>query len=169
MPALSWQGLWGPLSPQSLEFFSFWLGIDDERGDSCMRHLICPSNVTLIRWDLRFPFWFFKEGFLFESKRWKGKWLLMCLWCPGLPLPFSSVWGGEGISLSPLFSPAMSFQGEWGSLWAVPAGTVSGLLWLLSGLLWFLGAEGPASSHFLTCCPAVQDYSEAWCMCFVCS
>lgn len=61
------------------------------------------------------------------------------------------------MSWLPLSPPAMSFQGEWGPLWAVPTGTalcfsVRPAVASLSGLLWLLGAEGPGvqavtSSH----------------------
>lgn len=56
-----------------------------------------------------------------------------------------------------LFPPAMSFQGEWGPLWAVPVGkalrfSVRPAVASLSSSLWLLGAEGPGvqaitSSH----------------------
>lgn len=57
MPALSWQGLWGPLSPQSSELYSLlaghcWL----ERG-LLYKPSNLPSKATLIRWHFRSLFW----------------------------------------------------------------------------------------------------------------
>lgn len=54
------------------------------------------------------------------------------------------------MSWLPLSPPAMSFQGEWGPLWAVPTSTalcfsVRPAVASLSGLLWLLGAEGPGA------------------------
>lgn len=51
------------------------------------------------------------------------------------------------MSWPPLFHPAMSFQGEWGPLWAVPEDTgfcfsVRPVVASVSGLLWSLGARG---------------------------
>lgn len=75
----------------------------------------------------------------------------------GCLCPFPSCEGGKGMSWPLLSSPAMSCQGEWGPLWAVPVGKAFRLsvrlaVASLSSPLWLLGAEGPrvqavTSSH----------------------
>ena len=53
------------------------------------------------------------------------------------------------MSWPPLCPPAMSFQGEWGPLWAVhsPPLKCQACRGLSVGLLWLQGAEGPEAQQ----------------------